>query len=81
MLFFHLLNWIEGSFRIGIHFFLCPRAGQVAWHVVKATVMPTTMLPTPNSFLQFQLYLQNVKLFEPKLYSPTWVQALNLCSK
>lgn len=37
--------------------------------------------PSPNSFLQFHLYMQNLKLLEPQLYSLTWVQALNLCIK
>lgn len=39
---------------------------------------PITMPPTPNFFLQIYFYGWIIKLLEPKLYSPIWVEALNL---
>lgn len=48
---------------------------------LKAMVTPTTISSTPTSFLQFHLYIQKDKLPKPKIYSSTWVQALNLYGK
>lgn len=36
-----------------------------------------TMPPTPNFFLQIYFYGRIIKLLEPKLYSPIWVEDLN----